>query len=70
MDNLIGERQVCEHNNGSVNKALVGELLTQVQSAGMLAQMVAGWWNVASPKVAAQGGSAEGHSTKARAARD
>ena len=36
----------------------MGELLTQVKSAGMLPQMVAGWWTVASPKVAAQGGSA------------
>ena len=50
-------------------KALVRELLTQVQSAGMLAQAVAGWWTVASPKVAAQGGSARA-ATNARATRN
>jgi hypothetical protein len=36
-------------------KKVVGELLAQVQSAGVLAQAVAGWWTVASPEMAAQG---------------
>ena len=34
---------------------VVGELLAQVQSAGVLAQAVAGWWTVVPPEVAAQG---------------
>ena len=50
-------------------KTVVGQLLAQVQSAGMLAQAVAGWWTVASPKVAAQGGSARA-ATNARATRN
>ena len=48
---------------------MVGELLAQVKSAEMLPQMVAGWWTVASPEVAAQGGSARA-ATNARAAQN
>jgi hypothetical protein len=36
-------------------KKVVGELLAQVQRAGVLAQAVAGWWTVASPEVAVEG---------------